>query len=43
MSSGYAVKGVLSPLEVKNAWKAHHPALAAKAAKAAKALDERKV
>jgi hypothetical protein len=43
MSSGYAVKGVLSPLEVKKAWKAHHPALVAKAAKAAKPFNERKV
>ncbi len=34
MSSEYAAKGVMSPLEVKKAWKARrHPALAAKAAK----------
>lgn len=43
MSSGYAAKGVLSPLEVKKAWKARrHPALAIKATKSL-VHDERKV
>eukprot|EP00802_Teleaulax_amphioxeia_P016652 Tamp_16776.p2 GENE.Tamp_16776~~Tamp_16776.p2 ORF type:complete len:227 (+),score=81.16 Tamp_16776:522-1202(+) len=43
MSSGYTAKGVMSPLEVKKAWKARrHPALAAKAARPL-VHDERKV
>jgi hypothetical protein len=41
MSSAFHAKGVLSPLEVKKAWKQHHPTLKAKHSKAAlKNLDQ---
>jgi len=46
MSSDYAAKGVLSPLQVKKAWARSHPTLKAKAAKAGRravGFEEKKV